>query len=136
MQQQWKTRRCLSCGGALCRVHRRFVDRVFSPGRYRFRCKSQECEWIGNLLIDRTSPARLGLFHGCMAASIVLIVAGAVFGLFTIPVDGATSDEVATLNQNPSITQSLVVVDDAREVEKALSASARATTEHSARREH
>ena len=104
---------CPKCGGALYRVPPRFVDRLFSPGRYRFQCESQECYWIGNLPIEGTNSTRFGLFHGLIAGSIVVIVASValgLFGLFTIHRERA--EVAATHNQSPSTTPSVMIVDD------------------------
>lgn len=46
---------CPRCGDALMRVHRRFVDRLWSllqPVR-RYRCDNPGCGWVGNLLAPR-----------------------------------------------------------------------------------
>jgi hypothetical protein len=116
MQQQWNTRLCPKCGGALRRVHRRFVDRLFSPGRYRFQCESWECYWIGNLPIEGTNSTRLGLFHGLVGGSIIVIVVGVasgLFGLFTIHRERVANAELAaTHNQRPSTTPTVMSVAD------------------------
>jgi len=103
---------CPSCGGELYRVHRRFVDRLFSPGRFRFQCESQVCQWIGNLPIEDTSSTRSGLFHGIAAASIVVIVAGVALVLLTMvstpdldssrPSSGAWDESSAPSSSEPS----------------------------------
>ncbi len=46
---------CPRCGDALTRVHRRFVDRLWSllrPVR-RYRCDNPGCGWVGNLPAPR-----------------------------------------------------------------------------------
>ena len=46
---------CPQCKGAVCRVQRRFLDRminVFFPIR-RYRCLSADCLWVGDLLVKR-----------------------------------------------------------------------------------
>ncbi len=113
---------CPKCGAALYRVPPRFVDRLFSPGRYRFQCESQECYWIGNLPIEGTNSTRFGLFHGLIAGSIVVIVASValgLFGLFTIHRERA--EVAATHNQSPSTTPSVMIVDAPPKAEEALS---------------
>ena len=122
MEQQWNTRLCPKCGGALYRVPPRFVDQLFSPGRYRFQCESQECYWIGNLPIEGTHSTRFGLFHGLIAGSIVVIVASValgLFGLFTIHRERA--EVAATHNQSPSTTPSVMIVDDPQKADEAFS---------------
>ena len=44
---------CPRCGGALYRVPRRLIDRLFSFRRHRFQCPSRTCGWEGNLPIER-----------------------------------------------------------------------------------
>jgi hypothetical protein len=122
MQQEWNTRLCPKCGGALRRVHRRFVDRLLSRGRYRFQCKWKECFWTGNLPIEGTKSTRFGLFEGLIAGSIVVIVAGVALGLFTIRSERVANAEVAAAqNQSPSTTQSVVIVDDPPKAKEAFS---------------
>ena len=75
---------CAKCGSELVRVPRRLVDRLFSPGRYRFQCDWPECRWVGNLPIEGASSIRFFLVRGFMAASIVAVVAGVAFVLYTI----------------------------------------------------
>jgi hypothetical protein len=76
-------RLCPRCGGELLRVHRRLVDRLFSPGRYRFECDGA-CHWVGNLPIEGTSSTWFFLVRGFAAASIVVVVASMAFFVFTI----------------------------------------------------
>src|SRR5262245_55373376 len=120
---------CPDCGGTLRRVHRRFVDRLFSPGFYRYRCKSWECQWTGNLPIDHTSAISLRSFRALVAAFVIFIVAGLAFNLFTIHRDRV---ENAALSQNPSITQPLVTIDDPQKLDEAPAVSAGAVTDRPA----
>jgi len=44
---------CPRCASAICRIRRRFVDRLISRfvSIQRFRCESIHCVWEGNLRI-------------------------------------------------------------------------------------
>jgi hypothetical protein len=108
---------CPTCGGELYRVHRRFVDRLFSPGRLRFQCESRVCRWVGNLPVEDTSSTRPGSFHGIAAASIVVIVAGVALVLLTMVSMSdlaSTPDLVSTPDLNSSTTEFLARGDDRR----------------------
>ncbi len=122
MEQQWNIRLCPRCGGVLNHVPPRFVDRLLSPGRYRFQCESQECYWIGNLPIEGTNSTRFGLSHGLIAGFIVVIIASValgLFGLFTIHRERA--EVAATHNQSPSTTPSVMRVDDPQAADEVFS---------------
>ena len=54
---------CPSCGGEAERVPRRLVDRLFSPGQYRFQCQSGDCQWTGNLPREGGSSMRPGFIE-------------------------------------------------------------------------
>src|SRR5262245_3637250 len=75
---------CAKCGGELLRVPRRLVDRLLSPGRYRYQCDTLECGWTGNLPIEGTSSIWFFVVRGFAAASILVVVAGMAFFMFTI----------------------------------------------------
>ena len=95
---------CRRCGGELVRVPRRFVDRLFSPGRYRFQCT--ECDWVGNLPIEGISATRLFLVRGFAAASIVVVVASMAFFVFTTYRDRlASKAEPPKRAQSPSMVR-------------------------------
>jgi hypothetical protein len=97
-------RLCARCGGELLRAHRRPVDRLFSPGRYRFECDGI-CRWVGNLPIEGTSSTWFFLVRGFVAASIVVVVASVAFLLFTTYRDKLKDTAAAKRDQRPPVVR-------------------------------
>ena len=51
--------RCPNCDAKLIRTARRPIDRLLSlfVPQLRFRCTRFQCQWVGNIRLDQTSPA-------------------------------------------------------------------------------